>query len=408
MVLLFVLVSLVVGVAAAYRQSRPRFDDEVFVVEKRDLERTVVATGKVEPAGGVVELSARMAGVVSKLFVEEGDVVAAGQVLAQLEAGELRAGVATAQAALAREQARLALLLAGTRAEDLRAARAAVEEARARRALWTDQLERVEHLRRGGGSTEEARDRARHEEEAAASRLEASRAALARLEAGPREEEIAEARAAVKLAQARVSLAEAELEKARLVSPLHGTVLRIYLEEGEGLPPVAQAPILALGDLSTKHLRVEIGEHDMARVAPGQQVWATVRAFGERRFDGAVLSVSPRMGRRAVFSGDPGERKDVQVREALVDLGPAPELPVGVRMTAHIIVGERQGVLAIPERYLARQAGKPVVYELDSRSGQIVEVPVETGLVSTPWVEIVRGLSEGDRIVPMSGDFGKI
>ncbi|MGC9502280.1 efflux RND transporter periplasmic adaptor subunit [Baaleninema sp.] len=145
-------------------------------VEAADVTVQIEATGEVQPEQRV-NLSPKVQGRLERLFVEQGDRVSRGEVVAQMESQEVAAQLAQAQARLDRARANLAELENGARPEEIDRARAGVRQAR--------------------------------------SQLQRSQAQLAELRAGSRREDIAEAEAAVERADAAVAEVESRLALAQ-------------------------------------------------------------------------------------------------------------------------------------------------------------------------------------------------
>ncbi len=331
----------------------------------------VSAEGRIVPLRRAT-LAFPVGGRLEAVRVEEGEVVQAGQELARLEASVLEAALTRAEASVAEARAALALLEAGPREEELEQARAAVAAAQAeleRRSsemaqrketarLAVDQAanalrnaqdayERVYWDNRsweeaGRELSDEQKDaetralRAVQDAEAelekariayrealrqeaavlAAARaaLEEAQARLALLEAGPRQEELDQARARLEGARAALEEARARLEQTRLRAPFSGRVGRIWVRAGEVLAP--GQPVLDLGEAELGVETVDLSELDVVRVRVGQAVRIDVDALPDVPFRGEVIAVAPEAEE---YRGDRVYRVKVRITEGPVE-----------------------------------------------------------------------------------------
>lgn len=311
----------------------------------------VSAEGKIVPAREA-DLAFRTVGQVAEVLVVEGQAVRAGDPLIRLWSADLEAGLAQAEAALALAKANRDALLAGPRAEELRAAEervsaanAAVTQASANLAqleqgATADQIAAAEaavaQAEAAGQQAQLAYDKtipfslgaaeeqARANLHAAEENLAAAQAALDQLLAGPDAEAVRAAQAAVwaavaerdvataqlellragpteyqkKAAEAQVMQAEAVLEAARaaldqavLNAPFAGTLAQINVEVGELAAP--GVPVVKLADFSRWQMETDdLAETDIVLVRAGQTAVVTVDAFPGRSFSGKVAKMA--------------------------------------------------------------------------------------------------------------------
>jgi HlyD family secretion protein len=297
----------------------------------------VTAPGRVEPASEEREIASELRAVLRVVHVEEGDIVRAGQVLAELAGDEFRARVRQARALVAQRDAELARLVAGARLQERREADALVREARAALEQARLDLARRAPLARSGATSGEALDRARNDVAAAEARLAARAERLALIEAGARDEDLEIARALLDHARGQLAEAEAFLGKTLLRSPMDGVVLHRFRRAGETVSDQPPTPVVKLGDISRLRVRVDVDETDIARVAVGQPAYVTADAWPGQRFEGRILRLGQRLGRKTLRTDDPTERNDSKVLETLIELAPGTTLPVGLRVDAFIL-----------------------------------------------------------------------
>jgi HlyD family secretion protein len=219
--------------------------------------------------------------------------------------------------------------------------------------------------------------------------LKKAQESLAEIQAGPDPEDVEVAQAKVTSAQAALEDAQAALEAATLVAPFDGTVMSVGAEVGDLVYPTTI--VVALADLSNLRVTAFVDETDISQVEIGQEVEITFDAFPGRKFQGQVLEV-PLQGTLS---------QNVLTYEVPLSLEGPEDVSLKPGMTANlkIVVGQRENVLLVPA--LAVQQGEEgnVVMVQDSPQGAAVQTPVEVGLSDGLYVEVVRGLNEGDQVV---------
>ena len=248
----------------------------------------VAVTGTIEALQ--VDVSSKITGRIVELTVREGHRVVKGQLLVRLDADELVAESRRAEAAVRTTEARLRDLLAGARAQEIEQARQALVNATATR-VWTERdYSRATELFRKDLIAAQEVDRARQAYEVAKANELGAEEKLALVRAGAREYEIVAARAVVAEARAALALAERRLEQTRLVATLDGVVLHKNMEVGETAVPGQS--ILTLMDPRDLWLRAYVPETEIARVKLGQPATLAVDAFPGRVFQGTVSEIA--------------------------------------------------------------------------------------------------------------------
>jgi HlyD family secretion protein len=245
------------------------------------------ASGHIEATE--VRLAGKVGGTLLALPYWEGDRVTAGKVIARFDTVDAVHDLARAQAELAAADARLRLLLAGTRREDIQRAEAVLARDEADLANATLDLTRLEGLADRGTATLKARDDARTRREMLDRSVAADRAQLEELKAGPRPQEIEQARAQRDAAAASVAIATQRIADATVVAPSDGVVTTRASEPGEVLAPGALLYVLT--DLAHPWLNVYVDEPSLSFIHLGDGV--TVRVDGRSEsFTGKVTYVS--------------------------------------------------------------------------------------------------------------------
>lgn len=260
------------------------------------------ATGYVEATD--VRVAPEVGGRLVKLEVAEGQRVTAGEVIGRLDTADTELAVRRASAERAQAQAQLALLEAGSRAEDiqqasaqLRSSQSEVKAAEAELQAAEADLERFESLLRANAGSVKQRDDARTRRDVAAARVtgaqDRARAAsdsLARLKAGARPQELSAARAHVSAVDAQIASLEKNLGDAIVKTPVGGLVTSKLIDAGEMVAP--RAPIVVITDLDHAWANVYVDEPQVPLLKIGQS--ATLVTDAGQRIKGTITFISPK------------------------------------------------------------------------------------------------------------------
>jgi len=338
------------------------------VVKRGPIRESVVATGKIEPKTKV-DIKSKVNGIVQFLYVDAGDTVTEGQVVAELDKEVAEARVKEARATLLAAQAG--------------AARARVEVSSTERDYAQKELTRQADLHRRGVVSTEEHERAKRDFDLAQIRYESAKANL----------QIAEAQVAQ--AQAGLERAENELRYATITAPLTGVVLSRDVDIGSGVSAVGAAAgfgttVMTVGDTSELHVVGLVDEIDIGRVTLGQPARIRVESFPGKVFSGKVTKIAPQ-----------GSEKDKVINfEIKVSvLGDASGLRPMMTADAEAIVAEKADVLLIPEAAVVRDSGQTFVERPNGAPGGKDRVSVTLGVGNGAEVEVVSGLGEGETVV---------
>ncbi len=224
---------------------------------------------------------------------------------------------------------------------------------------------------------------------AARAQVAQAKASLQRLLNGPTAEDVAISQAAVDATEVNLQKAKRALEKARLFSPIAGTVTRISIKENEptGIAPVA----MVVADLSAFKMDVEVDEIDINRIAPGQPVVITLDSLPDETFSGTVETV----GVAPVASGTGIVAYPVTV---IINDENAP-FKIGMNVNATIETQRLENVVVVPNRAIQidRETGTAYVDKvIDDKRLERTEIVL--GQRSATVSEIVSGLEAGDVI----------
>lgn len=299
--------------------------------------KTVAAAGLVEPKGEERIVIAESVGKLKRVYIDEGDHVTKDQLLAELENSEQAAMVAQAKAVVALREAALKKLKNGARPEERQAAESALAQSEADLKWRRLELERRESLRNQQAViSQQELDLARAQYDGSVARRDRAKSRVDEIKNGARSEDLAIAKAQLDQAKGELDRAAALLEKTQIRSPVDGVVLKRELREGESVTTLNPLPLARIGDMSQLFVRAEIDELDITHVAVGQRASVSVDALEGKAFDGKIVRLSKRMGRRQARSDNPAEKQDTRVLEALIALDGQPPLPVGLRVDVKI------------------------------------------------------------------------
>jgi HlyD family secretion protein len=366
------------GASADFDPSR------VATVERGPMVRSVVATGKIEPIRRV-EIKSKANGIIEKLNVEVGDVVDAGDVLAELDKENLRARLREARANLQAAEASLKGAKAQLVKTEIEAEGPDVEFAQraSQRAadLYAQKL-----------IAQSALDDARSILEVALNRQRSARSSLAVSRA-----RVSEMEANVAQATASVERAEEELANATIRAPIRATVLTRDVEVGSPVSSIlnlgANATlVVTLGDIEEVFVRGRVDEADIGRVQLKQPARITVETFKDKKFDGTVTRIAP-IG---------VEKENVTSFSVEVSIrNPGNELKANMTANAEIILEERPNALIIPEAAVIYDAKRNPFVELPApgAEGGRRRVPVKLGIGNGTRTQVLEGLKSGDKVI---------
>ena len=301
--------------------------------------------GRVEPYSENIKMGAEISGRLKGVYVEEGQPVRAGQVLAELVNEDYRAQVASAEAEVAQKDAEVRKVFNGARLEERREAFSSVEEAQAVMANAESEMRRHQKLYEAGVISQEEGDRYTKEYEVAKAQYQARVENHTLIDEATREEDRSMARANLESAKAKLAEARALYAKTFLRSPIDGTVLRRHHRAGENVSngSTSPDPIFTLGDTHTLRVRVDVDETDVSKLVVGQKAYVTADAYGEKRYWGRVVRIGQELGRKNIRTDEPTEHVDTKILETLIELEDGASLPIGLRVDSFILASNGSG-----------------------------------------------------------------
>jgi multidrug resistance efflux pump len=283
----------------------------------------------------LMPLGSAATGIVEALLVSEGDRVSAGQKIVRLDCRVGEGEVKAREAELATVTAALSRLKNGTRAEEIAITAASVRMAQARAEQAEKERQRVTALKDGIATTRARLEEVERDARTALGQLEQDRERLAMLRAGPRSEDIAEAKARRDAAAATLDQARSRLDQCSVRTPINGVVLSTHVTVGQFVGPMFQGPMVRIVDDSEQRVRAEVDERDLYNVCTGQEAVVSADGFPGETLTGRIVRINPSMGRRTILGTDPAEKSDRDIREVVLTLSSgARQWPVGLRVLA--------------------------------------------------------------------------
>ena len=386
-------------------------------VTKSDIESSVLATGILE-ATKMVSVGAQVSGQVKKMYVELGDEVKAGDLIADIDSVRQANDVKTAEASIKNQMAQLAVKQANL---------AKVE---------------AEYNRQKAMFAQDATSRA--ELEAALASFKTAQADITAINA--------------QIEQSKLTLATAkeDLGYTRIVAPMDGTVVAIVTEEGQTVNANQSAPtIVKLAKLDTMTIKAEISEADVMKVEKGQTVYFTTLGNSEKKIYATLRQVEPAPNSINSDSNTSSSSSTAVYYNALFDV-PNEDGKLRIDMTAqvYIVLDEAKGVLSIPasaiqtsnrpnrgkrpdagaapgprpnadkpaeqstqanarpprlelteaeKQLIAQGKATPASVRVLQADGSAKVVPVLIGLNNRATAQVIRGLKLGDKVVIADG-----
>lgn len=405
--------------------------------QKRDITETVVASGKVFPESEV-KISSDVSGEIVELYVQEGDSVSMGQLLAKIDPDIYISNVERGEAALNSSKSQMAQ------------AQAQVQNAIAQKEQIEAQLinartifERSKKLHEDGVISAQDFEAA----EASYRGLEANlRAAVASVNAA--KINVDASKFSVKSAEASLKELRTSLQRTSIFSPVNGIVSRLDVEQGErvvGTIQMTGTEMMRISNLNKMEVQVEVSENDILRVSVNDEVEIEADAYMDKKFRGVVTQIASSASSAAGASGvqqlssdqvsnfvvrisiDPESYKDIMASGQKYPFRP------GMSAAVSIATSKVENVLSIPiqavttrdmnEKNLDKKKAKKeseeeveedlpasvvsaedknemikeVVFVMEADSVRMV--PVETGIQDDTYISILSGLEDNMKVV---------
>jgi HlyD family secretion protein len=417
-------------------------------VGRQDISSVVTASGQIKPPPeGFANVNANSFGKITDIYVKEGDRVKKGQLLLKTESVQQQADVESQRAALKTAEADAAAAEAAVQssAAALKTSQADIGTARARFTQAKDDFVRAQQLVKDQLIAQQVYDQRRSDYAVAQATLDANQARVAQAKALYQQALYNRDMLMARISQNRAQLVRATdvRNKTIYTSPLDGIVTSLPVHEGEnvvtGIQNQVGSVLFQVSDLSVITAEVKVDEADIVNVKLGQPAEVTIDAIPNKTFKGHVTKIGQSaIGRNTGMTTSSQTQTAAATEEAkdfavVVTLDePPPNLRPGLSTTAKITTATRQNAVTVPIQALTirtrreleeseksskgkamaapKQPEAPTAASKEKdkeelqgifvvRSGQAAFVPVETGVMGTTDVEVVKGLQPGEEII---------
>ncbi len=380
-----VLILIGVGVLVAAKSGGTKIDPtKLAKVEKGDLAKSVVATGKIQPITKV-EIKSKASGIVKKLYVDYGEHVKAGQVLAELDKDEMIAQVRQSEAQVQSMEASLNSAKADLQRSMVDAE--GVDVPTLKRAY-----DRMSKMAADGVVSQAQLDDSQRAYELALNKQNVARAQVTVNKA-----KVVQSTADLNKAHATLAQLKEQLSYTTITAPIDGLILSRDVEVGDAVSSIlvmgsAATLVMTVGDTREVYVLGKVDESDIGKVYLNQPARIKVESFKDKTFNGKVTKISP-MG---------VEKDNVTTFEVRVSItNPGGELKAMMTANAEIILDEHKGVLTIPESAIIYDKDKKASVEIPDAKGKDgkKKTAVTVGISNGAKTELLSGLKEGDQVV---------
>lgn len=362
---ILVIAAVAFGSLLAYRRwieplSVPEVEVAVVVAQAPTQSSAVLTASGYVVAQRQASVTSKIAGRLAELTVREGSRVRAGEVIGRLESRDMRAQLDEAMRAL-----------------DV--ARAAHSETIALEMEARRNYERTGNLLREGVASRSDFDAAEARFKVTSAQVESSAAQIPR-------------------AEASVTVAQVALENALIISPFDGVVTTKNAEVGEIVAPVSVGgpargnSVVQIADMESLEAEVDINESHVGRLREGQPAEIVLDAYPDHRYPGTLRQIVPTANR---------QKATVQGKVSFIEKGPEvlPEMSARVTFLESAPPPGTAGKVRVfaPKGAIVSRGGGPAVVVF--RDGRAAVVPIQTGPEVEGRVEILSGLSGGERVV---------
>ena len=391
-----------------------------------DIENNVMASGKVK-ALNTVDVGSQVSGEVKRLYVEVGDEVKQGDLIAQIDQVTQKNNLSNEQASLEQSVAAIQSAQAESlsRQASLKSAYADLASRQSELKQAQSDFTRLQSLVAIDAISQQEYDTQATSVETAKAAVANARAAIdtAKAAIATADANINSQQAALRKSQTNVSTAEEDLSYTTIRAPMSGTVVSITTEQGTTVNANQTAPtIVTLADLSTVRINAQISEADVINVNAGMPVYFNIIGNPDQKFDSILKAVEP----APEVISDTSSTDSAIYYVGYIEV-PNTERRFRIDMTAqvYIIINQAKDAVLIPSAALqpVSKTGKARAPNADPNiktaqvrvlkaDGQVVEQIVTTGINNRVNVQILSGLNEGDEVIlseegPEKGQGGK-
>lgn len=320
---------------------------------------------------------------------EEGQQVRKGELILKIDSEELRLEFEQALSRVKQQKLELSRLMDGPRAEELEKAKVNYQAALAAYEAALDDYLRNQELFDLGAIPEKDLLSIKRELDIKQNQLSIAELELKLLE-NPDENELALKQAALEEAEKNLENVKQKIDKAAVYAEFDGVVLEQNIKPGMIATPGTL--LLRVGNLSDLQVEINVNEYDAALIKLGQKAAISGQAFGHRTYSGEVVKIAPSASVTQTSRGN-----ETVVKAAVKVIDPDGQIKPGFSATVEITVDERQEALLIPLECVIEEEGRKQVVVV--KDGNMAKREVEAGIENDLYVEIIKGLSEGEEVL---------
>ncbi|HET9095358.1 MAG TPA: efflux RND transporter periplasmic adaptor subunit [Candidatus Baltobacteraceae bacterium] len=376
------------GCAGQAQQRGPvALDVEAAQAQRRDIATYLTLDGQVSPLEEST-LSFQQSGPVSAVYVNQGDPVSAGELLAKIDDSTLRAQLAQveAQIAQASSQAQSSALNVPITQQQTTQAAASAKAALANAKLTYDQ---DMQLYKQGYVSQSQLEQARSQYVAAQSQYNTALANQG--STGIQSSNAAAARQAVRAAQAQANVLRTEISQTSLYAPFEGIVTARLMDPGAMASP--GTPALKVSKVNTVWVNVNIPDVDLSYVHAGTPITFTASQLGQRSFTGTIATVNavPTQGTLSY---------QARIRQP----NPDSALRGGMLVSVTIQKARHRDAIVVPRQAVAQTDQGSNVFII-GKDDKAVQVPVQVGLQTDTLSEVISPrVGPGTRVITTRPD----
>ncbi len=371
------LILAVILLAAFISLRRARVAIRVGKAEIGTITASISTNGKIEPITSF-EAHAPAATTVSRVEVQQGEWVKAGQPLVQLQDADARAQAARAEAQLRGAQADLNAVQHGGTQEEVLSNRNALTKAQADRDAAERNLAAMQRLQQSGAASQAEVDAARNQLKAADANVQLLQQ---KLKDRYSSSEIGHVEAQQSEAQASLAAADVLLRNSNISAPFAGMIYSLPVRQGAFVN--SGDLLLQLADLHKVRVRAFVDEPEIGRLRKGQTVEVTWDALPGRVWKGEVETLPTVIVQR--------NTRNVGEVTCIVDNSDLRLLP-NTNVTVAVIVERQENVLTVPRESIHQDSGGRYVFEVVN--GELKRRNVQTAVSDLTRVEVTSGLSD--------------
>ena len=417
-IILVAVIALLIVAVALNNRNKPKGEKvTVEKTERRTIMERVAASGKVFPVTEV-KISSDVSGEIVELYVEEGDSVVLGQVLAKIDPDAYLSQVERGQAGVNNAKAQVSNALS-----NIESAKAQKDQIEAQLIQARDVHKRNEKLKKDGVISDQDYETSLSNMRALEANLKSS---IAQIKSA--EESANAARFSVKSSQASLKELRTSLNRTTIYAPMTGIISKLDVEKGERVVGTIQmqgTEMMRIADLNDMEVRVDVSESDIPRVSYGDEVDVEVDAYINRVFKGRVTQIAnsaSNTGATQSLTSDQVTNFEVRISitpesyKDLVAAGKTYPFRPGMSASVEVKTEIREDIISVPIQAVTTRdkdedkKGKKKKDKDDSEldflevvfvvSGDsVIQKEVTTGIQDDSYIQILTGVEEGDEIV---------